>query len=95
MSLKRNLEALYKRCNNVDQGNDEITAWLKKAQSIYCTAAKTICNHLDRICNYFLNRTTSGVIEGISNRLKLIKRQAYGFVNFENFRDRLLTSFAN
>jgi hypothetical protein len=35
---------------------------------------------LDSICNYFISRTTSGVMEGINNRLKLIKRQAYGFV---------------
>ena len=93
--LKEEFRDIYERCNNVDQGNDEITAWLKKAQSIYCTATKTFCNHLDGICNYFLNRTTSGVMEGVNNRPKLIKRQAYEFVNFENFRDRLLASFAN
>jgi transposase len=27
--------------------------------------------------------TTSGVVEGINNKLKLIKRSAYGFRNFE------------
>jgi transposase len=56
-------------------------------------AVTTIRNHLDGICNYFLNRTTSGVMEGIDNRLKVIKRQAYGFVGFDNFRDRLLACF--
>jgi len=34
-------------------------------------------------------------LSGINNRLKLIKRQAYGFVNFDNFRDRLLACFCN
>lgn len=47
------------------------------------------------LCNYFINRTTSGVMEGINNRIKLIKRQAYGFVNFENFRARLLACFSD
>ncbi|NJL57194.1 hypothetical protein HC928_20185, partial [bacterium] len=28
-----------------------------------------------------------------NNRLKLIKRQAYGFVNFDNMRDRFLAAF--
>jgi len=50
---------------------------------------------LDGICNYFLSRTTSGVMEGINNKLKLIKRQAYGFVNFDNFRARLLACFSH
>ncbi|WP_390889382.1 transposase [Leptodesmis sichuanensis] len=45
--------------------------------------------------NYFRNRTTSGAMEGINNRIKLIKRQAYGFVNFNNFRERLLACFSD
>ncbi|WP_144053956.1 transposase, partial [Baaleninema simplex] len=56
-------------------------------------AVKTIRNHLNTICNYFLSRTTNGVMEGINNRLKLIKRQAYGFINFENMRMRFLSCF--
>lgn len=32
------------------------------------------------------NRTTSGAVEGINNKLKLIKRSGYGFRNFETFQ---------
>ncbi|MEG4328365.1 transposase, partial [Microcoleus sp. herbarium5] len=32
-------------------------------------------NHCEGICNYFLARTTSGVMSGINNRIKLIMRQ--------------------
>jgi transposase len=49
---------------------------------------------LDSICNYFLSRTTNGAMEGINNRLKLIKRQAYGFMNFDNMRNRFLACFS-
>ncbi|NJL01518.1 MAG: transposase, partial [Spirulinaceae cyanobacterium RM2_2_10] len=31
----------------------------------------------------------------INNRIKLIKRQAYGFTVFENFRQRLLACFSD
>ncbi|WP_148288166.1 transposase, partial [Prochlorothrix hollandica] len=51
--------------------------------------------HLEGICNYFISRTTSGTMEGINNRIKLIKRQAYGFLNFENFRSRTLAAFSH
>ncbi|MCG6136844.1 MAG: transposase, partial [Nostoc sp. LLA-1] len=37
--------------------------------------------------------TTSGAVEGINNKLKLIKRSAYGFRNFENFRIRCLLNW--
>jgi transposase len=43
-----------------------------------------------RNVNYFDNRTTNGIVEGINNQLKLIKRAAYGFANFENFKLRSL-----
>ena len=41
---------------------------------------------------YFDERITNGVVEGINNKLKLIKRSAYGFRNFDNFRIRVLLS---
>jgi len=51
---------------------------------------QTILRWLDEIIAYFDNRTTNGVVEGINNKLKLIKRSAYGFRNFDNFRVRCL-----
>ncbi len=32
-------------------------------------------------------------MEGINNKIKLIKRQGYGFTNFDNFKSRLLAAF--
>ncbi|MEG4582827.1 transposase [Microcoleus sp. MON1_C5] len=43
----------------------------------------------------FSEPETNGVMEGINNRIKLIKRQAYGFVNFNNLRERLLACFSD
>ncbi|WP_347566360.1 transposase [Scytonema sp. UIC 10036] len=44
----------------------------------------------EEIVGYFDERTTSGAVEGINNKLKLIKRLGYGFRNFNNFRLRSL-----
>ncbi|MFI6203034.1 transposase [Staphylococcus warneri] len=33
---------------------------------------------------------TNGPIEGINNKIKLIKRVSYGYRNFYNFRNRIL-----
>jgi transposase len=93
--LKEEFRNIFERSQTVEAGKEQLLAWLKKARSVYCDVLTTIRNHLDGICNYFLHRTTSGVMEGINNRIKLIKRQAYGFVNFDNFRARLLACFSD
>jgi len=46
------------------------------------------------ILNYFQGRYSNGVVEGINNRIKLIKRRAFGYVNFGHFRQRVLIEFA-
>ena len=50
--------------------------------------SNTIIRWFDEVIAYFDNGTNSGTIEGINNKLKLIKRSGYGFRNFENFRVR-------
>lgn len=92
---KEEFRDIYEMSTTVEEGKSRLEEWLGKAQTIYSDAITTIRNHLAGICNYFINRTTSGVMEGINNRIKLIKRQAYGFVNFENFRARLLACFSD
>lgn len=92
---KEEFRTIYEQPLTVEEGKCQIKAWLSKARAVYSEAITTIHNHLDGICNYFQNRTTSGAMEGINNRIKLIKRQAYGFVNFNNFRERLLACFSD
>ncbi|HLE81182.1 MAG TPA: ISL3 family transposase [Dehalococcoidia bacterium] len=42
------------------------------------------------ILNYFEHRYTNGFVEGKNNRIKVIKRLAYGYRNAQNFRQRIL-----
>jgi len=92
---KEEFRNIYEQSLTVEEGKHQIEEWLDKAKAVYSEAITTIRNHLDGISNYFRNRTTSGAMEGINNRIKLIKRQAYGFVNFSNFRERLLACFSD
>lgn len=92
-NYKEEFREIYENSHTVESGKKEFTLWLEKADRIYGQVIQTINNHLDTICNYFLSRTSSGIMEGINNKIKQIKRQAYGFTNFDNFRLRLLASF--
>ena len=71
-------------------GMRTIKKWLISAQIILKNAATTLKSHLEGICNYFQNRTTSGVTEGINTKIKLIIRQSYGFKNFDLMKEKLL-----
>ncbi|WP_044076547.1 ISL3 family transposase, partial [Prochlorothrix hollandica] len=93
--LKEEFRGIYETSTTIEEGKERFTQWLLKARSVYGKVIKTIRNHLEGICNYFISRTTSGTMEGINNRIKLIKRQAYGFLNFENFRSRTLAAFSH
>lgn len=42
------------------------------------------------ILAYFETGLTNGYTEGVTNKVKVIKRVAYGFRNFERFRERVL-----
>ncbi|WP_369011305.1 ISL3 family transposase [Nodosilinea sp. LEGE 07088] len=92
---KEELRAIYESPLTVESGSLHLEEWLTRAQKVYSEATATIRKHLEGICNYFRTRTTSGPMEGINNRIKLIKRQAYGFINFGNFRKRLLACFSD
>jgi transposase len=45
-------------------------------------------NWRTEILNYFDHRVTNGFVEGMNNRIKVIKRMAYGYRNIDNLRRR-------
>lgn len=57
------------------------------------TSVKTLKKHLPRIKNTFRFSYSNGPLEGSINKIKLIKRIAYGYRNFQNYKYRILLSF--
>ena len=51
--------------------------------------AKTLDNHRIGLLNYFKHRISNAAAEGINNKIKTMKRQAYGFRDMEYFKLRL------
>jgi transposase len=93
--MKEELREIYETSTTVQAGLKAMKNWLAQAEVFYGKTVRTIRKHLVGICNYFINRTTSGVMEGINNKAKLIMRQGYGFTDFNSFRSRLLARFSN
>ncbi|MDB9511229.1 ISL3 family transposase [Kamptonema animale CS-326] len=89
-SLKEEFHLLFENNYNVASGTLGLIDWLKKAESYYKKSVKTIKRWLSEIVGYFELITTNGIVEGINNKLKLLKRCGFGFKNFKNFQVRAL-----
>jgi transposase len=50
---------------------------------------KTLMARKDEISNYFFERHSSGFVEGLNNKIKVIKRRCYGIVNTESLFRRI------
>jgi transposase len=88
--FKEELRQISESNLTVKAGFRKMQQWLKYARLFFTSIADTLEKHLPEIANYFLNRTTSGVTEGINTRIKLIVRQSYGFNDFDSMREKLL-----
>ena len=55
--------------------------------------AETIQNWLPGILKSFDTPITNGFTEGCNNKIKILKRNAYGYRNFNRFRNRILHMF--
>lgn len=53
-------------------------------------AIKTLQNWQTEILNSFVYTYSNGFLEGINNSTKVLKRNAYGFRNFDRFRAKIL-----
>ena len=93
--LKECLRRIFESHSTKEKATQRIQKWLLIAEShgLFPDFRKTLLNWLDKITNYFRQRTTSSIVEGINNKIKLIKRRAFGFRNFENFRLRVIVAF--
>ena len=92
-SLKEEFHDLFENSKDLGQGTLELIDWLKKAEPYYKKSVTTIKRWLAEIVGYFERRTTNAIVEGINNKLKLLKRSGFGFRNFHNFEVRALLSW--
>ena len=91
--LKEKIRIIFNETNDWLTGLFQLGTWLLTAKEHFPVSQKTIIRWLDEVIAYFDNGTNSGVVEGINNKLKLIKRSGYGFRNFDNFRTRCLLNW--
>ncbi|KAF5428676.1 Transposase [Candidatus Methanophagaceae archaeon] len=97
------LELAYKLCNELtdifegdyskSEAKRKINHWKKRViKSGLCCFNRflsTLDKWMDGITNYFINRQTSGFVEGFNNKIKVIKRRCYGILNVKHLFQRI------
>jgi transposase len=53
------------------------------------TLAKTLWSWREPIARMWRFTKTNGITEGLHNKMEVIRRRAYGFRNFQNYRLRV------
>ena len=92
--LKEELRSVWNQAKK-ETAETILLNWIQKARGSgikpMMKLANTIEQHLDGILAYYDYKISSGKIEGINNKIKTIKRQAYGFRDNEYFKLRILS----
>ena len=81
--------------SDYEHAEEEIKEWINVCKDSglleFEESASTIENWLPYIVNSFIDkRFSNGYTEGLNNKIKVVKRVAFGYKNFEFFRLRLL-----
>ncbi|OWY68795.1 hypothetical protein B7486_24030 [cyanobacterium TDX16] len=84
--LKEQVIKVFEHTNDWYTGVFKLGLWLAEAQKYFPKSHNTVIRWFDKIIADFERGITNGMVGGINNQLKLIKRSGYGFINFDNFR---------
>ena len=91
-NLKEEFRTIFEKSQNWGEGTLELMDWIEKASNVYSKSCQTLINWFGEVTGYFEHHISNGCVEGLNNKLKVIKRCGYGFRNFENFELRVLLS---
>ena len=86
-------------CKDRDSAKSALTEWINCAFDCgierFKKCAQTMINWMTGILNSFSTSVTNGFTEGCNNKIKVLKRIAFGYQNFHRFRNRILHIFSN
>ena len=90
--LKEDLRTFWNQPNE-QSGAVFLDAWITQACSFnlphFTKLAQTLQRHRAELLSYFRHRISTGPLEGVNNKIKVLKRQAYGFRDKLYFKLRL------
>lgn len=91
--LREALTNIFDRDLRKSAAETEIRDWISRVQKSGLTCfdkfINTLTNWWNDILNYFTNRLNSGFVEGLNNKIKVLKRRCYGIFHVPRIFQRL------
>lgn len=92
--LKDSLREFWE-CDSYEEAARHLDDWIAEAKAsgirqLY-GMVKTLENHREGLLNYYFYPISTGPLEGVNNKIKTMKRQAYGFRDYEFFQLKIFT----
>ena len=92
-TFREELTSVFEQDLSVEDGKKRLLKWRDKVRlsSLTCfnNFLTTLDHWIDRIANYFADRLTSGFVEGLNNKIKVLKRRCYGIHRITTLFQRL------
>lgn len=92
-NLREQLTKIFDQDVSQPVAKRKIKAWIKRVKKSGLSCFDDFLNTLDHwweeITNYFINRANSGFVEGLNNKVKVLKRRCYGLYNLNHFFQRI------
>lgn len=92
--VKEDFRMIFETAETAEEAARRLEEWIKRVEDLGLeqldSFIKTLCSWWEKILNYFHLHITSGIVEGINNKIKLIKRIGFGYRNFRHFSLRVL-----
>lgn len=87
------LTSIYDMPLTKGQGKRKIKGWMQRVVNRKATCFDrflgTLKTHMDEITSYFIARQSSGFVEGLNNKIKVLKRRCYGITNRDHLYQRV------
>jgi transposase len=91
--LQQQLTTIFDQSTSPTSAITRIRAWIQRVARSELRCFDKFINTLgfwwQEILNYFVNRDNSGFVEGLNNRLKVLKRRCYGLFNLKHLFQRI------
>jgi transposase len=92
-AFREELTAIFQLQIAKTEAQAKILAWAERVRhsGLHCLDdfLNTLTRWWEQITNYFVNRDSSGFVEGLNNKLKVLKRRCYGIFNLNHLFQRI------
>ena len=92
-TLREELTVIFDTARSKADGLRRIRFWrqrvVRSGLTCFDTFLSLLSSRLDQIANYFIEHQTSSFVEGLNNKLKVLKRRCYGLRNVVHLFQRL------